>query len=142
MSILRKKIIFSDEAHFHIGGYVNKQNCRNCGSENPHKIKEKPMRPLRVTVWCGLWGGGTIDPYFFEDEGGATVTVNGDTYRTMKTNFLVPTLDGIDVDNVWFQQDGATCHTSHATINLLRKTFDGRLISRSGDVNWPARSSD
>ena len=44
-------------------------------------------------------------------------------------------LDGIDVDNVWFQQDGATCHTSHATIDLLRETFDGRLISRNGDVN-------
>ena len=23
-----KKIIFSDEAHFDLGGYVNKQNCR------------------------------------------------------------------------------------------------------------------
>lgn len=22
-----KKIIFSDEAHFHLSGYVNKQNC-------------------------------------------------------------------------------------------------------------------
>ena len=45
----------------------------------------------------------------------------------------MPTLDGIDVENVWFQQDGATCHTSHATIDLLRETFDGRLISRNGD---------
>ena len=24
----KKKIIFSDEAHFNLGGYVNKQNCR------------------------------------------------------------------------------------------------------------------
>ena len=24
----KKKIIFSDEAHFDFGGYVNKQNCR------------------------------------------------------------------------------------------------------------------
>ena len=24
----QKKIIFSDEAHFDLGGYVNKQNCR------------------------------------------------------------------------------------------------------------------
>ena len=60
----------------------------------------------------------------------------------MITDFFLLTLDGIDVDNVWFQQDGATCHTSHATIDLLRKTFDGRLISRNGDVNWPPRSCD
>ena len=26
-----KKIIFSDETHFDLGGYVNKQNCRICG---------------------------------------------------------------------------------------------------------------
>ena len=28
VAILEKKIIFSDEAHFDDGGYVNKQNCR------------------------------------------------------------------------------------------------------------------
>lgn len=54
----------------------------------------------------------------------------------------MPALHGIDVNDVWFQQDGATCHTSHATIDLLRQTFDDRLISRNGDVNWPARSCD
>lgn len=53
-----RKIIFSDEAHFHLGGYVNKQNCRIWGSEQPHVIVEKPMHPPRVTVWCGFWSGG------------------------------------------------------------------------------------
>ena len=83
-----------------------------------------------------------IGPYFFENEGGAAVTVNGDTYRTMLTDFIVPALEDIDVDNVWFQQDGATFHTSHATIDLLHQTFDGRLISRNGNVNWTLRSCD
>ena len=41
MSILAKKIIFSDEAHFDLGGYVNKQNCRIWGTENPHAYIEK-----------------------------------------------------------------------------------------------------
>ena len=31
-----KKIIFSDEAHFDLDGYVNQQNCRICGPENTH----------------------------------------------------------------------------------------------------------
>ena len=30
---LGKKVIFSDEAHFDLGGYVNKQNCRVCGQK-------------------------------------------------------------------------------------------------------------
>ena len=37
-----------DEAHFHIGGYVNKQNCRIWGSKNPNLIIEKPMHTQRV----------------------------------------------------------------------------------------------
>ena len=36
-------IIMSDEAHFHLRGYVNKQNCRIWRSENPKMIIEKPL---------------------------------------------------------------------------------------------------
>ena len=50
----KKKIIFSDEAHFDLGGYVNKQNCRIWGTENPHAYIEKPIHPKRVSVWYGF----------------------------------------------------------------------------------------
>ncbi|GFW06133.1 uncharacterized protein TNCV_4479241 [Trichonephila clavipes] len=30
---------------------------------------------------------------------------------------------------LWFQQDGATCHTARTTIDLLKDTFGDRLIS-------------
>ena len=43
--------------------------------------------------------------------------------------FFVTALHGIKVNDVWYQQDGATCHTTHAAIDLLRQTFDGGLIS-------------
>ncbi|GFT13946.1 uncharacterized protein TNCV_2615841 [Trichonephila clavipes] len=43
---------------------------------------------------------------------------------------------------LWFQQDGETCHTARATIDLLKDTFGDRLISRFGPVNWPPRSCD
>ncbi|GFW73075.1 heat shock 70kDa protein 8 [Trichonephila clavipes] len=43
---------------------------------------------------------------------------------------------------LWFQQDGATCHTVRATIDLLKDTLGDRLISRFGPVNWPPRSCD
>ncbi|GFT75673.1 transposable element Tc3 transposase [Trichonephila clavipes] len=43
---------------------------------------------------------------------------------------------------LWFQQDGATCHTARATIDLLKDTFGDRLISCFGPVNWPPRSCD
>ncbi|GFT59066.1 transposable element Tc3 transposase [Trichonephila clavipes] len=47
-----------------------------------------------------------------------------------------------DLQELWFQQDGATCHTARATIDLLKDTFGDRLISRFGPVNWPPRSCD
>ncbi|GFW90781.1 transposable element Tcb2 transposase [Trichonephila clavipes] len=43
---------------------------------------------------------------------------------------------------LWFQQDGATCHTARTTIDLLKDTFGDRLISRFGPVNWPPISCD
>ncbi|GFV39451.1 putative transposable element [Trichonephila clavipes] len=71
-----------------------------------------------------------------------TWRVNGDRYRAMMTNFFIPELNNHDVQELWFQQDGATCHTARATIDLLKDTFGDRLISRFGPVNWPPRSCD
>ena len=45
-----RKIIMSDEAHFHLGACINKQNCRIWGLENPKMIIEKPLYPQSVTV--------------------------------------------------------------------------------------------
>ncbi|GFX96233.1 DUF4817 domain-containing protein [Trichonephila clavipes] len=70
------------------------------------------------------------------------VTVNGDRYRAMITNFFIPEFNNHDVQKLWFQQDGATCHTARAKIDLLKDTFGDRLISRFGPVNWPPRSCD
>ncbi|GFU80105.1 hypothetical protein TNCV_579851 [Trichonephila clavipes] len=60
----------------------------------------------------------------------------------MITNFFLPELNNHDVQDLWFQQDGATCHTARATIDLLKDTFGDRLISRFGPVNWPPRSCE
>ncbi|GFT54734.1 DUF4817 domain-containing protein [Trichonephila clavipes] len=60
----------------------------------------------------------------------------------MITNFFIPELNNDDVQELWFRQDGVTCHTAHATIDLLKDTFGDRLISRFEPVNWPPRSCD
>lgn len=83
-----QKIIFPDEAHFEIGGYVNKQNCRIWSEENPRLTHQKTLHSKRVTVWCALWSRGVIGPYFFEDDAGEAVTVNGPRYHEMITEFL------------------------------------------------------
>ncbi|GFX61956.1 transposable element Tc3 transposase [Trichonephila clavipes] len=133
---------WADEAHFWLNGYVNKQNCRIWSDANPQVYAETPLHPEKLTVSCALWAGGIIGPYFFKNDEGHNVTVNGDRYRAMITNFFIPELNNHDVQELWFQQDGATCHTARPTIDLLKDTFGDRLISRFGPVNWPPRSCD
>ena len=65
------------------------------------------MHP-RVTVSCGFWYGDIIGPSFFENKQGAAVMVNGDRYRAMLNEFLFPKIEEDDMDDIWFQQDGAT----------------------------------
>ena len=100
-----KKIIFSDEEHFQLDWYVNTQNCRIWGAEIPRVIHEKPLHAQQATVWCGFWAGGVIGPYFFENEAGNAVTVNGVCYCNMIMGFLWPQLDSMDMEEMWFQQD-------------------------------------
>ncbi|GFW42192.1 uncharacterized protein TNCV_1206481 [Trichonephila clavipes] len=109
---------------------------------NPQVYVEAPLHPEKLTVWCALWAGGTTGPYFFKNCTSSILTVNGDRYRAMITNFFIPELNNHDVQELWFQQDGATCHTARATIDLLKDTLGDRLISRFGPVNWPPRSCD
>ncbi|GFW12840.1 putative transposable element [Trichonephila clavipes] len=131
-----------DEAHFWLNGYVNKQNCLIWSEANPQMYVETPLHPEKLTVWCALWAGGIIGPYFFKNDEGHNVTVNGDRYRAMITNYFIPELNNHDVQKLRLQQDGATCHTARTTIDLLKDTFGDRLISRIGPVNWPPRSCD
>ncbi|GFV90830.1 transposable element Tc3 transposase [Trichonephila clavipes] len=103
---------------------------------NPQVYVETPLHPEK------LFGAlfGLVES--FKNDEGQHVTVNGDQYRAMITNFFIPELNNHDVQELWFQQDSATCHTARATIHLLKDTFGNRLISRFGPVNRPPRSCD
>ncbi|GFV93338.1 DUF4817 domain-containing protein [Trichonephila clavipes] len=83
-----------------------------------------------------------VEPLLNKRDEGHNVTVNGDRYRAMITNFFIPELNNHDIQELWFQREGATCHTARATIDLLKDTFGDRLISRFVPANWPPRSCD
>ncbi|GFT18607.1 uncharacterized protein TNCV_794701 [Trichonephila clavipes] len=55
-----KRILFSDEAHFWLNGYVNKQNCRIWSEANPQVYVKTSLHPEKLTVWCALWAGGIL----------------------------------------------------------------------------------
>lgn len=134
-------VLSSDEAHFHLSGYVNKQNFRYRAENNPRQLHERPLHSQHVTVWCAVADFGIIGPYFFEEEG-RTVTVTSQRYVHMLNNFLKPKPNEIGNRVVWYQQDGATAHTARQSMEVLRQMFPGRLISLRGNMPWPARSPD
>jgi hypothetical protein len=64
----------------------------------------------------------------------------------MLENFLRPKVDDLfeehGAENVWFEQDGATGHTSRRSLGILREMFPGHVVSLCGDIGWPPRSPD
>jgi len=103
-----------------MNGYVNKQNCRIRDDTNPHEIHQHQMHPKKATVLCGFWSDGIIGPYFFQNNTGIAITVNGECYRSMISNLLWPKLDDMDVDDMWFQHRTAL----RATMDILRERFE------------------
>jgi hypothetical protein len=57
---------FSDEAWFHLSGYVNSQNTRLWGSENPHALFEVPFHFQKVGVFFALSQRRIIGSMFFD----------------------------------------------------------------------------
>ena len=70
-------------------------------------------------------------------------TVNGKRYRHTLNAFLRPV--AIHLRNhheLWFQQDGATCHTANETIDVLQGMFGNTIISRWAALTCLSRSPD
>lgn len=138
---LLSKIIFSDEATFHVNGKVNRHNVRIWGSQNPHAVLQVERDSPKVNVFCAVTEQTVYGPFFFE---GSSIT--GQTYLDMLTNWLIPRLGG-EGDDYIFQQDGAPPHWSLAVRAFLNANLPNRWIGRAAQddqvfCKWPPRSPD
>ena len=86
---------------------------RYWSDSTPHVLYESSLNPKKIKVLCGLWAGGVIGPYFFRDDEGQHVTVNENRYRSMIIEYFWPQMDDMDLEDMWFQQNGATSHTTN-----------------------------
>ena len=138
-----RAILFSDEAHFELSGYVNSQNCRYWANEQPHAVVESPKGKEKVTVWMAIGYNGVYGPYFFEDSSGERETVKTQNYLKMMKQKFVPALKRKKLlDKAWFMQDGAPPHCSKDAMEALAAIFSTRLISRNAAFSWPSYSPD
>lgn len=108
--VLSSKIFVSYEAHF----YVRKklQYLRNRKSSYNSSVITLPTKNhglVRSMSWSN---------HFFENE-----------FELLRTK-----LKELNVNKLWFQQGGATSHTSAETINFWRKIIDNGIIVKNGEV--------
>ena len=76
-------------------------------------------------------GRNYVRLHFFENAEGFTETVNGERYRHMLNTFLRSVVIHLpNSHEMWFQQNGATCHTANETMNVLQGMFGKNIISR------------
>jgi hypothetical protein len=57
-------ILFSDEARFHLSGYINSKNNRYWSAENPILIHEVALYDIKVCVWGVMRAIGVLDLVF------------------------------------------------------------------------------
>jgi hypothetical protein len=73
---------FSDEAWFHLQGYINKQNNRYWSSQNPHLTHEVPLHPVKVGAWCAVSARMIVVPVFLTKQLQKISTYRGTAFPT------------------------------------------------------------
>lgn len=135
-------LLISDEAHLHMSGFMNKQNCRYWAPNNPHECQQRLPHNANVTVWCSISSHGITGPHFFKNEGGHTVTVDTEWYKVILETFLQNGLHPCQVDLVCFQQDGATAHMAQTQCKFSVQCFQADSYLVLEHITWLTRSPD
>lgn len=135
------KIIWTDESRFTNCGLFNRHNEHYWAEENPrHIVQTRPQIKFGVNVWAGIVGGRVLGPYLYD------VNLTGVRYNDFLGTTLMEYVEDIplnEVQNMWWQQDGAPPHNSRVVSDTLNHLFGTKWIgTHSLVVRWPARSPD
>ena len=82
--------------------------------------------------WGGLYAGKVIGPFWIETK------MDNHVYNDLMREEIWPQLrQQAQRKQLWYMQDGATCHTTENNLSFLKQKFSGRLISNKSEVPWP-----
>jgi hypothetical protein len=108
---------FSDEAHFHLDGLLNKQSVRFWVPRNKHMLTKKMHPSIRVTVGIAISSNGLIGLVFSKQTEQRALSEHGAKVLCQ----LIAT--GLSLNIQWFFQDGVTPYTEHIVLDFLNVTF-------------------
>jgi transposase len=124
--------LFTDEKHFTTFSPPNRRNDVIWDERGIEFVFEKVKHPPQIRFWGGIsYFGKTA---LVEYEG----TINSERYIDIIKNQQASIYSMFGRTPFWFQQDGATAHTSSASQNFLRQTF-AHFLEKG---QWPANSPD
>ena len=139
IDFFEKQVIFSDEKYFVLRQGPNKQTDRFWAPVNPHELVEckEQQGGKKAMCWCGMVDGRVLGPFWVEG------SMDSEVYRIMLEDHIWPSVKGSATrKKYFFQQDGATCHTTTGNLNILKSKFNNRIISNKTDISWPPKSPD
>lgn len=135
-----QNIIWTDEANISSVGIFNRYNSYHWVLHNPHHTVEvQNQGRYSFNVWVGIFRGRFIGPYIYD--GNLTAA----RYLQILREFLEPLIDDLplrDLENIYFQQDGAPSHNAGIITRFLNEQFGDNWLGNRGPVHWPARSPD
>ena len=134
-----RRVVWSDEAYFTSSGILNRNNSRHWSQQNQHVIfpRERQGR-FGFSVSCFIFG--TKIKYFIYEG-----TLTAHRHLEIMQNALMEILEDVplaDLNDIYYQQDGAPSHNAHIVREYLETTFPNRWIGTNGPVRWPPRSPD
>ena len=110
------------------------------------EVVSVPLHSPKCTVWAAISSKGIVGPIFFEDEKGETTTINKERYVFVLEQFKRELASRFPnyITKFWFQQDGASPHTSKLSLDWLQsaENFGARVISLKADFEWAPHSPD
>lgn len=134
-------ILFTDESSFREVGEHNPSVVRYWSQINEHRsVASNTQVRHNLNVWAGLLGDHIIGPFFIDG------TLNSEKYLQLLQNQVLPYIQeipNININRIYFQQDGCPAHNSLAAKNFLSQQFPNRWIGTASEtLSWPPRSAD
>ena len=100
-------------------------------TENPQKEIERDVNAPGVTVWATIYCDALIGPFFFPGN------VTSESYTTiLREKFYPAVSDWPNIQERWFQHDGAPSHYGNVARKRLTDTFSNHWIGRPGRLEW------
>ena len=122
-----------------MGVHPNKQNERYWAEVDPEvEVDCRVQCGHKIMCWGALVNGKVILHWFL-----LFLSVNQHVYLDKLKTVLWSAVRSVSTNcQYWYQEDGATAHTTNLVRDWLATKFGTSVISRYADQPWPAKSPD